>query len=160
AWFVRTELHVPIIARIVAQPADGPATYGDALQQLERLLHSESLRATSGLAQLIKEFSEGLIRKPHEYSRVLRAPAAREPERRRMAKVFSDSLYLRVCRLLLSDSDFADKLEYALRALASHFHADSDLLAVAGREELLQYAATIEIMAPADGMERKILKSL
>jgi hypothetical protein len=159
ARFIRTERHVPIVARTVAQPADGASTYG-ALQQMERLLHSESLLATSGLAQLIKEFSEGLTRNPHEYSRVLRAAAGREPERRRLARVFSDSLYLRVCRLLLFDSDFADKLEYALRALASHFHADSGLLVAAGREELLQYAATTEIMAPADGMEGKILKSL
>jgi hypothetical protein len=160
ALFMRTELHVSIVARTVAQPADEPATYGNALQQLERLLHPESLAATSGLAQLINEFSEDLIRTPHEYSRVLRAAAAREPERRRLARVFSDSLYLRVCRLLLSDSDFADKLEYALRALASHFHADSGLLVAAGREELLQYAATTQIIAPADGMEEKILKSL
>lgn len=161
ALFMRTELHVSIVARTVPQPADGASTHG-ALQQLERLLHSESLHSESpsGLAQAIKEFSEGLARKPHEYSRVLRAAAARAPERRRLARVFSDSLYLRVCRLLLSDSDFADKLEYALRALASHFHADSGLLVAAGREELLQYAATTGIMAPADGMEEKILKSL
>jgi hypothetical protein len=159
ARFIRTERHVPIVARTVAQPADGASTYG-ALQQLERLLHSEGLPATSGMAQLIKEFSEGSVRKPHEYSRVLRAAAAREPERRRLARVFSDSLYLSVCRLLLPDSAFADKLEYALRALASHFHADSGLLVAAGREELLQYAATTGIMVPADGTEEKILKSL
>ncbi|HVG92573.1 MAG TPA: contractile injection system tape measure protein [Alphaproteobacteria bacterium] len=51
-------------------------------------------------------------------------------------------------------------MEYALRALAPHFHADSGLLAAAGREELLQHAAATEIMAAADGMERKILRSL
>jgi hypothetical protein len=158
--FMRAELHDSVTVEATAERTDQPATHNDALQQLEKLLHSGSLPSPSSLAQLMKEFSEGLIRNPHEYSRVLRAAASRAPERRRMARVFSNSLYRCVYRLLLSDSDFADKLEYALRALAPHFHADSGLLIAAGREELLQYAAANKGKTPAGSMEREILKSL
>jgi hypothetical protein len=158
--FMRVELHDSVIVEAAAQQIDEPAIHSNALQQLEKLLHSGSLTATSSLVQLMKEFSEGLIRNPHEYSSVLRAAAGHAPERRRMARVFSNSLFSCVCRLLLSDSDFADKLEYALRALAPHFHADSGLLVAAGREELLQYAATNKSKIPAESMEREILKSL
>ncbi|HEY2495501.1 MAG TPA: contractile injection system tape measure protein [Candidatus Angelobacter sp.] len=158
--FMPAELHDSVIVEATAQRANQPAIHSNALQKMERLLHSGSLPAPSSLAQLMEEFSEGLIQNPHEYSSVLRAAASRASERRRMARVFSNSLFRCVCRLLLSDSDFADKLEYALRALAPHLHADSGLLVAAGREELLQYAATNKSKTPAESMEREILKSL